>query len=473
MNEAAGAGRLEPLRALSTILADGWLVGGAVRDRLLGRSVSDFDVVLIGDAEEPARRLAKGLDAHRFRLSEGFGAWRVIARDRSWQVDLMSAAGGSIEADLARRDLTINAIAQPLDAANTELLDPYGGTADLAARRLRMVSATAFSDDPLRVMRLARHACELGFAPDGPTLAAAAQASPALSAAASERVFAELKRIVAAPAAVGGLGVMEEVGATEVVLPELAALHGIEQSHYHHLDVHDHTMLVLAETIALEKAPEDYFGDDDGEAIAALLAEPLADGLSRGEALRFGALFHDIAKPQTRAVTDSGRVTFMGHDVAGAEIVRRLFARLRSSERLAEHVAALAREHLRLGFLVHRAPLDRRAVYEYMRATEPVAVDVSVLSVADRFATRGRNSDAAIAKHIELAKSLIEEGLRWRQAPPHPPVRGDELAKAIGLAPGPRLGELLRELEQASYAGEVSSAGDAIALARELLARNG
>ncbi|MHB8695359.1 MAG: HD domain-containing protein [Solirubrobacteraceae bacterium] len=463
----------DPLEALREILADGWLVGGAVRDRLLGRSVSDFDVVLAGDVEEPARRLAKALDAHRFRLSEGFGAWRVIARDRSWLVDLMAAAGGSIEADLARRDLTINAIAQPLDAANTELLDPYGGVGDLDARRLRMVSAESFSDDPLRVMRLARHACELGFAADGPTLAAASDAAPALSAVASERVFAELKRIVAAPAAVGGLGVMEEVGATEVVLPELAALHGIEQSHYHHLDVHGHTMLVLAETIALHRASGEHFGDEDGEAIAALLAEPLADGLSRGEALRFGALFHDIAKPQTRAVTDSGRVTFMGHDVAGAQLVGELFGRLRSSERLAEHVAALTREHLRLGFLVHRAPLDRRAVYEYMRATEPVAVDVSLLSVADRLATRGRNSDPAIFKHIELARTLIEEGLRWRQAPPHPPVRGDELARAIGIEPGPRLGELLRELEQASYAGEVASAGDAIALARELLARNG
>jgi putative nucleotidyltransferase with HDIG domain len=264
---------------------------------------------------------------------------------------------------------------------------------------------------------------------------------------------------------------MEASGATAAVLPELAALHGIEQSHFHHLDVHDHTILVLTETIALQADPGKVF-PDSGEALAALLAEPLADGLTRGDALRFGALLHDIAKPQTRALAPSGRVTFMGHDVQGAEVVRAIFGRLRASERLAEHVAALALDHLRLGFLVHQAPLNRRGVYGYLRATEPVEVDVSVLSVADRLATRGRNAEDAISKHLALARSMVAEGLRWRAAPPQPPVRGDELARAIGLRPGPRLGQLLRELAEASFAGEVSSAPEAIELARRLLAQS-
>ena len=454
----------DPLSALDA----GWLVGGAVRDRILGRPLTDFDVVLPGDAEGTARQLARALDAHRFALSEGFGAWRVLARDRSWQVDLMPLLGATIEEDLARRDLTINAIAEPL--AGGALLDPFGGVADLAARQLRMVSAHAFSDDPARVMRLARHACELDFTVEAATLAAARAAAPGLADVAAERVFAELKRIIAADRAVAGLELMEAAGATAVVVPELVALHGVEQSHFHHLDVHGHVMLVLAETIALERDPVRVF-PSDGASIAALLAEPLADGLTRGEALRFGALLHDIAKPQTRAVGLSGRVTFMRHDVLGAEMVRAIFARVRGSERLTEYVAALTLNHLRLGFLVHQAPLDRRAVYGYLRACEPVAVDVSLLTVADRLATRGRNAEVAIAKHLELARSLVGEGLRWRASPPQPPVRGDELAKAIGLRPGPRLGELLRELEEASYAGEVAGHDDAIALARQLLAQ--
>jgi len=153
----------DPLAALASILDDGWLVGGAVRDRRLGRPLTDFDVALPGDAEGPARALARQFDAHRFALSDGFGAWRVIARDRGWQVDLMPLLGATIEADLARRDLTINAIAEPLADLAGDAVDPYDGLADLAARRLRMVSEHAFRDDPVRVMRLSRHACELDF----------------------------------------------------------------------------------------------------------------------------------------------------------------------------------------------------------------------------------------------------------------------------------------------------------------------
>ena len=204
----------------------------------------------------------------------------------------------------------------------------------------------------------------------------------------------------------------------------------------------------------------------DGGALRALLDEPLADELTRGQALRFGALLHDIAKPQTRGVTAQGRVTFMGHDVAGAQLSRDILQRLRASERLADFVAAVTRHHLRLGFLVHEMPLDRRAVYRYLDRCAPVAVEVTVLSVADRLATRGDNAERAIAGHLELARQLTGAGLAWRADPPRPPVRGDTLARALGLAPGPRIGELLHELEEAGYAGEVSGPEEAIAYAR-------
>ena len=145
--------------------------------------------------------------------------------------------------------------------------------------------------------------------------------------------------------------------------------------------------------------------------MADLLAEPLADELTRGGALRFGALLHDAAKPQTRVDLGDGRIGFPHHDVEGAELSRAVLARLRASERLRTHVAALARHHLRLGFLVHEAPLDRRAVFRYLRACEPVGADVTLLSIADRLATRGRNADEAIASHLALARPLLEEAL--------------------------------------------------------------
>jgi putative nucleotidyltransferase with HDIG domain len=454
------------LPELAAIAPGGWLVGGAVRDRVLGRSCTDFDVVVAGDAQEPARALARATGGHCFALSDRFGAWRVIDRDRRWQVDVMTLIGETIEADLARRDLTINAIAEPLGGGAP--IDPFGGLEDLAAGRIRMVSDSAFQEDPLRVLRVARLACELGFIAELATVGAARAAAPALDGVAGERIFAELKRIVCADRALDGLRLMDVTGATTVVLPELAALHGVEQSAYHHRDVHDHTLLVLRETIMLARDPGAQF-PDHAEALQELLAEPLADGLTRGQALRFGALLHDAAKPQTRAVNAEGRVTFLGHDRAGADLARAVLGRLRASERLADHVAALTRRHLVLGFLVNQVPLDRRAVYRYMRACEPVEVDVTLLSVADRLATRGRGSDQAIAKHLQLAHQLVGEALSWRAAPPQPPVRGDRLARAIGIRPGPRLGELLRELEQETFAGEIGSEAEAIARARELL----
>ena len=288
---------------------------------------------------------------------------------------------------------------------------------------------------PLRTLRLARLACELGFEAEADTVGAAGANAPALAQVAPERVFAELKRILIADRALRGLELMDAVRATEVVLPEVSRMRGVEQSPYHHLDVYEHTRSVLAEAIELERRPERWLGEH-GEAVARFLAEPLANELTRGQALRFGALLHDVAKPETRHVTPEGRITFIGHDALGAQMAAGVLARLRASERLREHVAALTRHHLRLGFLVHEMPLGRRAVYRYLRACEPVQVDVTVLSVADRLATRGRGSDEAIARHLELARQLLGEALAWREGPPRPPLRGDELARAVGLRPG-------------------------------------
>ncbi|MHB1569976.1 MAG: HDIG domain-containing metalloprotein, partial [Solirubrobacteraceae bacterium] len=416
---------------------------------------------------EVARKLGRAAGGFSFELSHSFGAWRVVARDRSWQVDLTPLDGDTIDDDLAKRDLTINAIAEPLDGGAR--VDPFGGVEDLRGRRLRAVSTRAFEADPLRVMRVARIACELGFEIEPDTLALARRAAAGLSSVAAERVFAELRRVVCAPAALAGLELMETVGATAVVLPELAALRGVEQSRFHHLDVLDHTLLTLEEAIALVDDPGRLASDGASE-LAAHLAQPLADEMTRGQALRFGALLHDIAKPATRDVTPEGRITFMGHDLLGAELCGTILGRLRASERMIEHVGALTRHHLRLGFMVRDMPLDRRAVYGYLHATAPVGVDVTVLSVADRLATRGDNSQVAIERHLELARQMVGEGLAWAANPPRPPVRGDVLARALSLAPGPVIGELLAELEAASFAGEVAGPDDAIARARSVLA---
>ncbi len=333
-----------------------------------------------------------------------------------------------------------------------------------------MVSAAAFADDPLRVVRAARFACELGFEIE-PATANVARAHAAQAAGvAQERVFAELRRIVGAEHPLRGLGLLDELGATDAVLPELAAMRGVEQTRYHHLDAHGHTLEVLDEAMALARDPAALFGEADGARVAAVLAEPLADELTRGDALRWGALLHDAAKPATRTPHPDGGFGFPGHDVQGAELARSVLGRLRASERLRAHVAALTRHHLRLGFLVHHRPVDARMLYRYLRACEPVEVDVTLLSVADRLATRGRKAQESIDRHLALAREVLPAALDWRAAggAPAPVVRGDELARELGIPPGPELGRLLDELREAQYAGEVTGREDALALAARL-----
>ena len=443
-------------------MSDAWIVGGALRDELLGRPVRDVDIAVAGDPERAAREAAAQLRGPVFRLSEAFGAWRVIDRRGGRVFDFSALQGNTIEEDLAKRDFTVNAMARPREGG--DLIDPFGGRADLESRTLRVLGAQAYESDPLRALRLVRLAAELGFTSDRETESLTRAAAPRVAEAAGERVFAELRRLVISDGVIDGMVLADRLGVLASVLPELSALHSVEQSHYHHLDVYDHTLEVLARLIELER--------DVSPRLRAVLDEPLADELTRGQALRFGALLHDIGKPPTREVREDGRVTFMRHDRIGEEMVRTVCHRLRTSERLSRFVAALTRHHLVLGFLVHERPLDRRQVYRYLTRTSPVEVEVTLLSCADRLATGGRNAERATEVHLELARELMEAALDWReQGPPRLPLRGDELAAELGIRPGPELGLLLGELEEAAYAGEAGTREEAVELARRLQSR--
>jgi poly(A) polymerase len=457
-----------------------WLVGGAVRDALMGRETVDLDVVVDGDPAGAARALAHaGPRAACFALSDDFGAWRVVGRGNAWQVDVSPLRAATIEADLALRDFTVNAIAEPL--AGGPPIDPLGGLEDLRARRLRMTGANAFLDDPLRVLRMVRLAVELELEPDAQALRCAAACAHELRRVSPERIFLELRRIVASPRVRRGLEMMIELGVSAIVLPELDHMREVRQNRFHHLDVLGHTLEVLDRTVELTNAGGQGLAElGDGfaasqPALGELLEQPLADELTRGQALRWGALLHDAAKPLTRAVLADGRVTFIGHDERGAVLARSVLGRLRASERLRAHVAALVLGHLRLGFLVHEPqPLRRRSVFGYLHACTPVEVDVTVLSIADRLATRGERSQEAIAAHLTLAQSMLGDALAWHaHGPPQPLLRGDELARELAIPTGPRIGQLLAELAAAQYAGEIATREEALARARELLGEPG
>jgi putative nucleotidyltransferase with HDIG domain len=433
-----------------------WIVGGAVRDAALGREVADLDLAVSGDPGEVARAIGRGPGESVFELSAEFGTWRVISRDGGWQVDVSALRGETIEADLGERDFTIGAVAVRLDSV--EPIDPFAGLSDLADKRLRAVSERSFTADPLRLLRAPRLAAELGLEIDERTISLARAAAPRGADPAGERQLAELRQLIGGPDPLRGLELLGELGATAAVVPEVEQLRGVEQGPNHHLDVYDHTIAVLEHTLEVEGDLERFAGDRASE-VAVLLDEPLADETNRRTALRFGALFHDIAKPATKAERD-GFVGFRGHDEVGAETIGEICHRLRASRKLTQHLQGLARHHLRLGFLIPEMPLPPRRVHAYLRATDPVTVDVTLLTVADRLSARGVGPIASpemVSAHLTLAREMIAAGLDWRrEGPPTPLLRGDEISAELGIEPGPELGSALAELEAAQFAGEVT-----------------
>jgi len=448
---------------------DVWVVGGAVRDAALGRDVVDVDLAVAGDAGAVAGEVAQRVRGTAFQLSEEFGTWRALGP--GWHVDVTPLRGGSIETDLALRDFTVNSVAVALADPMATTVDPTGGLADLEARVLRATSERSLVDDPIRVLRAARLASALGLELDARTIELARAAAGRAAEPAGERQLAELRLLITGDDPIGGLELMDVLGAEAAVLPELAGLRGVEQNPNHHLDVHGHTIEVLRRLLEVEGDLERYAGERAPE-VADLLAEPLADQLTRGGALRFGAVVHDLGKPATREM-HGDYVTFIGHDREGARIVGALCERLKTSGRLARHLQGLTLHHLRLGFLIRERPLPPRRVYEYLRDTDPVGADVTILSVADRLAARGQGPVAGaemVQAHLDLAREMLAAALDWRRdGPPRSPLPGDELAAELGIDPGPELGRIIGEIEAAVYAGQVASRDDAVAFARGLV----
>ncbi len=450
-------------------LEGGWLVGGGVRDLLLERPVLDWDVLVEGDPGAAARALANRAGGAPFPLSERHGAWRVVDGGRT--VDFTGLAG-TLEQDLRRRDFTLNAVAARLDDGG--LVDPTGGLADLAEGVVRPVSDRIFRDDPLRLLRLPRIAAELEFEVSEEAASLAARDAASASQAAGERQLAELSRILAVRDPANALKLADRLGVLRVVLPEVTRLKGIDQNLYHHLDVFEHTVHVVDSTADVADHPEHYFPAPAVEPLRQALAMPVDATIDQRGALRWAALFHDAAKPQTRTVTAEGAVKFFGHDVQGARIAREVLGRLHASQALRRFCEVLVREHLRLGFLIRQRPLDARVVHRYANATRPYVYASIVLSLGDRFATRGELTRLrGLRRHQALAQELAVAYAAYAARPLEPVIRGDNLARRLGIQPGPVLGELIAAIEEEQAAGAVESPDDAVAFGRAWLLGRG
>lgn len=469
----APAGLVELRSEVADMLGDDaagtWLVGGVVRDALVGRPLLDVDVATSADPEGVARRLARASGGTPFPLGDEFGCWRVAPagdHPQARQYDVCLLRGETLSHDLAARDFTVNALALPLLGEAT-IVDDHGGIDDIAEGVVRMVGERAFDDDPLRMLRAARLAHVFDWQLDADTVAAIRGRASRAGEPAGERTFAELRLILLHPEARRGWRLLEQLRIDAVLLPELDACRGMAQSRFHHLDVHDHTLAVLDNCEDLLTATGFWLPLPERE--AGLTAAPWSD--EQRLVVLLAALCHDLGKPPTRTVHEGGRVSFVGHDSVGEAIVDEIAERWRWSGAMRRQVRHLVGTHLAIGFLLHT---DRglRERWRLLRRLAPVAPEAIVLSVGDRLATAGPDDRRRwVRAHLELARELWADHWReQRDGTPEPLLDGRDIARLSGMQPGPGLGKVVRLLAEAQGVGDVTTREEAERLVRELVA---
>ncbi|MCI5826547.1 MAG: CCA tRNA nucleotidyltransferase [Arcanobacterium sp.] len=409
------------------------LVGGPVRDAFLDRPIHDFDFTTSAMPEETIRLLNLWGDAV-WDIGKDFGTIGAaksgftveVTTYRSEKYDPASRKpevryGDSLEGDLTRRDFTVNAMAVRLPSL--ELVDPCGGLTDLIAGVLRTPAAAtqSFSDDPLRIMRAARFAAQLGFDVTEDVLMAMEELADRLHIVSAERVQAELTRLITAPAPRRGIELLVYTGVADIVLPEVANLRNLVDEHGRHKDVYEHTLTVLDQAIALETGA-------DGPV-------PRPDFL-----LRFAALMHDVGKPATRKFEKNGTVSFYNHDLVGARLTAKRMKALRFDKQSVKDVSRLVEMHLRFHGYGEQKWSDS-AVRRYVADAGALYERLNRLTRADSTTQNKRKARWLQAAMDDLEQRVKELKEQEEIDAIRPEIDGREIMDILGLQPGPAVGK--------------------------------
>ena len=484
---------VEGLRRIASLDGEPYVVGGALRDALLGVEASEVDIAVRG-AERWAASAGDRLGVRAARIGSGPSTWRLVVAG-GW-IDVAELEG-DLPADLARRDFTVNAMAAPLrdflsGDLNEALIDPLGGRVDLAAGRLRLASPNALAADPLRILRGVRLEATRRLRMTVDTEAAARRQAANLAAVPAERVWAELERIFSHDSASPSVRRIEQLDALDAIFPELGLGRGVDQRPVHRRDVFDHQLDALEWLDALisPERPAHPTEQTAGQLWTQLWkSEAFADTsalrvrLREGRLiLRLATLLHDIGKPGTRRVEADGRTRFFGHSELGAELVRARLTALRAPTAIIAPVQTLVLHHLRPGQVSApgRAPTDR-ALYRFHkalshRAPGDLAVPLCWLFLADSLATVGGD---ALAPRWPAYVAHVSQILGWREQARRRTesefgrgigriLDGHAIMDATGLMPGKQVGEIRAAIDEAAAVGEIRTIADARALAVRL-----
>ena len=427
-----------------------YLVGGSIRDPLLGVPTADADVAAVCDVRSVGPELANFLEGRLIPLDAERGILRIAFSEHGVPSFLdLTEIHGDINDDLGRRDFTIDAMAVLLGApAEDSPIDPFGGMADLQAGVIRAVSRSVFRDDPARLMRAPRLAAQLGFRIDEATSDRIRDDAHLVTGVSGERVREELLKLLAAPGAVRSIRCLDDLGLLDRIIPELSAAKGVTQPNEHYWDVYDHSVETVGQVERLLQAtvePSDFVTAlmPRFDSMDEYFKEKISDGHTRLALVKLTGLLHDIAKPMTRTVEESGRIRFLGHHREGAAIVRTIMQRLRISGRGIDLVGGMVDAHLRPAQMAQRGELPTdRALYRYYRDVGDAAVDTLYLNMADYLAARGPMLERREwAGYCELIGHILRADRR-RPVPSRAAslVDGHDLMEEFSLDPGPELG---------------------------------
>ncbi|MEW6530723.1 MAG: HD domain-containing protein [Thermodesulfobacteriota bacterium] len=462
------------LERLCSLENESFLVGGAIRDTLMGRPPRvELDVAVRGDGHEIARRVADNADGGRFvGLDSERGTGRIVLVDENYaSIDVSSFKGESILEDLTLRDFTINALAVKLEDLLRDglkaIIDPTRGIPDLRAGIIRTCSARAFEDDPVRMLRAFRFSAQLGFAIDPATTELIRLRLPGLSRVAGERIRDEFMATLAANRAFPPLAEMSRAGVLSAIFPELAPMKGQEQNPYHHLDVWDHTLETVNQIEEVLASGEGFFGEFWPNIEQYLRDEPVRDR-PRTALLKLAALFHDAGKPHTASVEPDGRIRFFGHEKVSSELFEPAALRLKLARREAHTMVDWIEGHMRPMFLTSGS-ITSRSVHRLYRKFEQDTIGLLVLFLADLRATQGpaRQPDENRSA-LEAVRKALQICFDAGHNPPEPLLKGRDLIELFGLPPGPLFGRILKRIAELQDAGEISSRDEAIQVAKDL-----
>jgi len=448
---------------------EAYLVGGAVRDFLLGRPhIVDLDFALPGDGLAAARRVADALGGGFYPLDVERATGRVVCDqpDSTEKVylDFASFRGRDLTADLLDRDFSLNAIALSL-AEPLQLIDPAQGRRDLAAGQIRMVDATAFQRDPVRLIRAVRQAVAFGFTIEAGTAAAMPLAAPLLPRISAERQRDELLKLLNTPAPGQALQMLHQLKVLGHLLPEVEATVGVTQSPPHRFDVFAHTAAALDNWANMDCAGWPDLPAELRAGVADYLNTGLAGAVSARKLMPLAILLHDTGKPATRAEEAAGPVRFVGHEKLSAEAALAVGQRLRLSSQAVNFVELVVRHHMRPGWLATEPALTRRAIFRFFNDAAGKGLNAGPAVALHALADAAATGHEVLPQFKATVIRLLENFFTQHAQVVDPPLllSGRDLIETLGLRQGKPVGYFLRRLKEAQAVGEVSTVAEALA----------